>query len=201
MSDELISEIKENLPELPAARKLKYMTEWGLEAEQAEILVEQREKGDWMDRLAQELGIKNQELSKECVKWFIGDISGLLEAKGIAFAELPVQPADLIYLVTALNQNKISGTIIKKVLEEMFANGGKAEGIIQSQGLEQITDDGAITKVVAEVIAANQKLVDSLAKNPNAINALVGQVMKATRGQANPKAAEAALRTALADKL
>jgi aspartyl-tRNA(Asn)/glutamyl-tRNA(Gln) amidotransferase subunit B len=202
LGDEMVSEIKSALPELPADRKSRYMQDWGLEAEQAEILVEQREKGDWIDTL--NLETRNQKLEtnmKEAVKWFIGDISGMLEAKSMSLSELPVTQADLIYLVNALKENKISGTIVKKVLEEMFTSGGRAEEIVKSQGLEQITDDSAINKVVEEVIAANQKLVDSLAKNPNAINALVGQVMKATRGQANPKVAEAKLRELLADKI
>lgn len=209
LDDELIEEIKAELPELPAARRDRYVHDWGLELEQGEILVEYSDKGDWIDKLKSEMGNEKPEtkkLIKEAVKWFTGDISGMADKKGISVTELPLTQNDLIYIVNAVAENKISGTIVKKVLEEMFAKGPRdlqatdslsAEEIVKSQGLEQITDDSAINKIAEEVIANNQKLVDSLAKNPNAINALVGQVMKATRGQANPKAAEAKLRELL----
>ncbi|MBL8015187.1 MAG: Asp-tRNA(Asn)/Glu-tRNA(Gln) amidotransferase subunit GatB [Candidatus Doudnabacteria bacterium] len=194
ISDEWLAEIRSELPELPAARRDRYVHDWGLELEQAEILVEQRDKGDWIDLLSKDLAA---EKLKQAVKWFIGDVSGLMEKKGVSVAELPVSPTDLIFLVESVAENKISGTIVKKVLEEMFESGGRAEEIVKSQGLEQISDSGALEKIVDEVIVNNQKLVDSLAKNPNAINALVGQVMKATKGQANPKLAEQAIRTKL----
>lgn len=195
ISAEHLAEIKSQLPELPAARRDRYVHDWGLELEQAEILVEQREKGNWIDGLQSLISDKKQ--IKEAVKWFTGDISGMAEKKGVAIADLPITPEDLTFIITALADNKISGAIVKKVLEEMFEKGGRAADIVKSQGLEQITDESAINKIVEEVIASNQKLVESLAKNPNAINALVGQVMKATRGQANPKVAEAKLREAL----
>ncbi|MCA9379097.1 hypothetical protein KC640_01590, partial [Candidatus Dojkabacteria bacterium] len=152
---------------------------------------------NWIDELIKQNSGFGKEEIREAVKWFIGDISGLAEKQNVEFTNLPVTQADLAYIVTALKDSKISGTIAKKVLEQIFAKGGRAEEIIKEQGLEQISDAGALAEIVNKVIAENQKLVDSLEKNPNAINALVGQVMKATRGQANPKMAEQSLREKL----
>lgn len=197
LDDSWLKEIQDSLPELPAARKSRYVFENGLELEQAEILVDQPHKGNWIDELIKQDSKFGKEDIREAVKWFIGDISGLAEKQSVEFANLPVAQADLAYIVTSLRENKISGTIAKKVLEQIFAEGKRAEDIIKEQGLEQISDAGALAEIIKQVITENQKLVDSLEKNPNAINALVGQVMKATRGQANPRMAEEALRDTL----
>lgn len=217
ISAQQIDDIRSQLPELPAARKHRYEQEWGLESEQAEILVEDRDKGSWFDKLlgSEEFveatkglpegqNIQNGHkiaFVRTIVGWLNGFIAAEIAKRGIYIDAMPITQKDLLYLAYLVQQNKISGTIVKKVSDELFTKGGTAEDIIKSQGLEQITDTGALEKIVQEVVAGNQKLVDSLVKNPNAINALVGQVMRATKGQANPKVAEELLRKLLADKL
>jgi len=188
ISDEWIETLRKEIPELPAKRKARYISELGLEAEQADILVEQREKGDYIDRLLDK-DLSKDEL-KEIVKWFIGDISGMLDKEGKSVNELRTSPDDLIYLIKELRANRISGAIVKKVLEIQDTDGGKAEEIVSAQGLTQISDSSEIERLVDQTINDNPKVVESLAKNPNAIKALVGYVMKLSKGKANPKMSE-----------
>lgn len=201
ISDEWVSSIKENLPELPGARRQRYMYELGIEGEQADILVEQTEKGDWIDLMIQETLTKKYEdrklVMKEIVKWFTGEVSGHLEKQGKSLDESPVSRADLIYLVESLIAHRVSGTIVKKVISELFEKGGIAEEIISTQGLEQITDPEQIRKLVIQVINENPAVVDSLGKNPNAAKALVGKVMGLSKGQANPQMVDEILRSEL----
>jgi len=188
ISDEWIEALRKEIPELPAKRKARYISELGLEAEQADILVEQREKGDYIDKLLDK-GLSKDEL-KEVVKWFIGDISGMLDKDGRSVSELRTSPEDLIYLVKELRENRISGAIVKKVLEIQDREGGRAEEIVNAGSLTQISDSSEIERLVDQTINDNPKVVESLAKNPNAIKALVGYVMKLSKGKANPKMSE-----------
>ncbi len=193
-TDENLEELKAELPELPVDRKMRYISEWRLEPDQAEVLVDQKEKGDWMDELNGKL---SEENLKEAVKWFIGEISGLMEKNSIAIAELPLKHTDLIYLIESLKSNKISGTIMKKVLEILFKEGGTAEEIIKDRGMEQISDESDIKNLVQKAVDDNQKIVDSLSKNPNAYKALIGIVMRESKGQANPQMVEKMLKELL----
>jgi aspartyl-tRNA(Asn)/glutamyl-tRNA(Gln) amidotransferase subunit B len=193
ISEKQIEDTKDTQPELPAARKQRYMQDWGLEGEQVEILVEQSDKGDWMDDFQQETRL-DSALIAEAVKWFIGDISGLLEKNNLNVAELPITHTDLAYLVEALGENKISGSIVKKVLDMIFSGEEKsAEDIVSKQNLEQVSDPKELQVWAKAAIKENPQLVASLEKNPNAIKALVGQVMKLSRGRANPQLVESIL--------
>ncbi len=200
ISDEWLAEIKSQIGELPWQRKSRYIAEFGLEAEQAELLVEQREKGEWMDQLAAKCE-SSITVMQEATKWFVGEISGQMEKKSCQLRDLPVTHEDLIYLVKEMQANNISGTIVKKVIELLFSEQTTARDIVESRGLKQISDENALTAVVDQVIAENPKLVESLAKNPNALNALLGQVMRATKGQANPHVVEKALRQRLSSHI
>jgi aspartyl-tRNA(Asn)/glutamyl-tRNA(Gln) amidotransferase subunit B len=188
ISDEWIETLRKEIPELPADRKNRYMSELGLEAEQADILVEQREKGDYIDSLLSK-GLSKDEL-KEIVKWFIGDISGLLDKNGKTVSELRTTPDDLVFLIKELRASRISGAIVKKVLEIQNTDGGRAEEIVNVGGLTQISDISEIDRLVDQTITDNPKVVESLSKNPNALKALVGYVMKLSKGKANPKMSE-----------
>jgi len=195
ISDEQFSAAKAALPELPAERKQRYMDKWGLEGEQAEILVEYSDKGDWMDQLIEKSG--NPEVVKAAVKWFTGEISGLMEKNGVELKDLPVSIDDLLYLVDMIQTNKISGTIAKKVIEELFSKGGNAAEIIQANGYEQVNDTGKIAELVKQVIDENPNIVADLAKNPNALKSLVGKTMGLSKGQANPQMVDAEMRKQL----
>lgn len=193
ISNEQLQNIKAALPELPAARKHRYMEEFGMEDEQAEVLVEQREKSDWLDEFASALREPQGDtkaLVKEAAKWLVGEVSGLLEKNKLSFTELPVAHDDMKFIVTMLKDNRISGTIAKKVFEQIFAGKGTAKEIVEGQSMEQVTDTGALTELAQQVIDANPDVIANLAKNPNAYKALVGAAMRESKGKANPQLIE-----------
>ncbi len=198
ITDETLARLKSEMPELPHQRKQRYM-DLGLEGEQADILVEDTERGGWFDTLRQAQGDKPNDkvITKEYAKWLLGDISFWLEKKKISISEMPFSTDDLIYLVSMMQEKKISGTIAKQVIEEIFENGGRAEEIVVSKDLLQVQDEGAVDGFVDEAIAANPKIVEDLKKNPNAIKFLVGQVMKLSKGKVNPSVAEEKLKSKL----
>ncbi len=194
ISDEQISSLKSSLPELPNERKARYMS-LGLEGEQADVFVEDNARGMWLDKALE--NPESKGLEKEIAKWIVGDISGHLEKRKMTINDSPVSENDLIHLVKLVQDNKISGTIAKNVIDQIFEKGGNAEEIIKSQNLIQISDSSEVENFVKQVIEENQKVVADISKNPNAIKFLVGQVMKLSKGKVNPKVAEEEIRKAL----
>lgn len=198
ISDELISELKSKIPELPHERKLRYL-DLGLESEQSDIFIEDTEKGNWIDNLIK--FIKDQSVSdekyyiKEGSKWLLGDISYQIESTGKSIDMIGFD--DVVDLISLLKEKKISGTIAKDVILKIFEGKGKAKQIIENESLIQISDENEVEKFAEEVIKANDKVVQDLQKNPNAIKFLVGQVMKLSKGKVNPHVAEEALRKKL----
>ena len=202
IKDSFLAKLIRDMPELPAQRKQKYIN-LGLESEQSDIFVEDVERGIWFDRVI-ELLFVNKDLTqvskedksflKECANWVVGEISGQLEKKGKSINDSTLSQDDLIYLVALLRENKISGTIAKEVINQIYSLNGienkSAKEIIESQNLIQISNSSEVEKFVQEVIKNNEKVVKDIDKNPNAIKFLVGQVMKLSRGKVNPKVAE-----------
>jgi aspartyl-tRNA(Asn)/glutamyl-tRNA(Gln) amidotransferase subunit B len=193
-SDQL-SAISSQIGELPADRKQRYLS-LGLEGEQADIFIEDVQKGQWFDAAA-ELITDNRLLITETAKWIIGEISGQLEKKGITISELTFTQKDLIELLKLVKENKVSGTIAKDVISRSLNGKGTPVEIIERENLLQIQDSGEVEKFVKQVIDENAKIVADIAKNPNAIKALVGQVMKLSKGKVNPRSAEEELRKQL----
>lgn len=204
VTNEMIEKLRSELTELPHQRKQRYL-ELGLENEQADILVEDTERGNWFDLLLKESKVDqgNKVVVKEYAKWLLGDISFWLEKLKLSISEIPLKNTDLIYLVGMMQEKKISGTIAKQVIEEIFESGEKnseymsAEQIVVTKDLLQIQDEGALDTFVDEVIAANGKIVEDLKKNPNAMKFLVGQVMRVSKGKVNPSVAEEKLKLKL----
>ena len=179
---EWVEAVKKSLPELPDARKERYVRDYGLPGYDAGVLTNTRELADYFeDCLA---GYGNP---KTVSNWVMGDLSRLLNAKSMDVADCPVRPGQLAALLRLIDGGTISGKIAKGVFEEMFETGKDPEAIVKEKGLLQISDEGAIATAVDEVIAKNPKSVaDYRAGKEKAIGFLVGQVMKATRGKANP---------------
>jgi aspartyl-tRNA(Asn)/glutamyl-tRNA(Gln) amidotransferase subunit B len=192
IDDAWLNEIKHGLPELPWTRTERYLS-LGIAKDQAEVLVDQQEKGDWMDSLIGDLG-EQKTLIPEATKWLVGEISGLLEKNGRDFAASPVSKQDLVYLVSAQQKGEISGSVIKTVIAKLFeaenVQPGAAAEIVKSEGLAQVNDEAQIKAWVDQVISENPQVVASIAKNPNASRALIGKVMAASRGRANPQVVE-----------
>ena len=127
------------------------------------------------------------EIAKELANWVTGDLRALLNEKGIGFADCPVKPEQLIELVLRKRDGEISGPIAKTLLAEMFSSGKSAAEIIAAKGLTQVSDDGAIMKIIDEVLIKNPTQVAQLKEGKQQVlGFLVGQVMKASGGRANP---------------
>ncbi|AGA68774.1 glutamyl-tRNA(Gln) and/or aspartyl-tRNA(Asn) amidotransferase, B subunit [Desulfitobacterium dichloroeliminans LMG P-21439] len=181
ISREWVEEIRQTLPEMPAVRRERY-TSLGLTEYDAGVLTASKQLSDYFDEALQNYGE-----AKTLANWVMGELTRLLNAQQIRVEESPVRPKQLAELLTIIDKGTISGKIGKTVLEDMFATGQDPEVIVKEKGLAQISDTGALLKIVDEVIAANpQSVEDFKAGKEKAIGFLVGQLMKATKGQANP---------------
>lgn len=191
-----IDQIKSALPELPQARRDRYVTEFALSAYDATVLTGSREMADYFEATIRELPAQ----AKLCANWIMGEISAQLNKEGIEITACPINPAQLAALLKRICDGTISGKAAKTVFESLW-NGEldkNADAIITAKGLKQISDDSAIEKIVGQVLAANaQQVADYRAGKEKAFNSLVGQIMKATQGKANPAQVNAMLRKKL----
>jgi len=180
-----IERVRLSLPELPAELARRMQQEHGLTAYDAVTLTSSRELAGYYLAAVEKAGV---ELAKPCANWIMGEFSARLNKAEIDADQAPVPAAQLAGLVRRIADNTISNNIGKKVFDALWnGEGDSADAIIEAQGLTQVTDAGAIEALVDEVLAANQKSVDEFrAGKEKALNALVGQVMKASRGKANP---------------
>jgi aspartyl-tRNA(Asn)/glutamyl-tRNA(Gln) amidotransferase subunit B len=183
---EWIAEVGAGLPELPQAMQQRLQSEYGLSAYDAAILTGSRAMADFFSVAVGQTGAASAKL---VANWVMGELAARLNREELEIANAPLNPAQLAGLITRIADNTISNNIAKKVFEALWnREGGSADEIIEKQGLKQITDIGAIEALVDGVLAANQKSVEEFrAGKEKAFNALVGQAMKATKGQANPQ--------------
>jgi len=198
VSEQWIGEIRSQMPELPEARRDRYRTELGLSAYDAITLTQSRELADYFER-ARLAGSGAGVAAKTVANWVMGELSAKLNEADLDSSRSPVGPAQLGGLLARVHDGTISGKIAKEVFDAMWAGEGDADAIIERKGLRQISDAGALEAIVAEVLAANPKQVeDYRAGKEKAFNSLVGQVMKATEGKANPAQVNELLRKKLA---
>ncbi len=183
ISDEYIEALRGQLPELPDARQRRLVDDFGLKADDADLLAGSRALADFFEEAAGATEAAPQLVAN----WVLGELSGALNRDGIDIDGSRVSAADLAGLLTRIQDNTISGKIAKQVFEAMWEDGGSADDIIESRGLKQITDSSAIEAVVDRVIEANPgQVAEYRAGKEKLIGYFVGQVMKETRGQANP---------------
>jgi aspartyl-tRNA(Asn)/glutamyl-tRNA(Gln) amidotransferase subunit B len=182
VSEAWMARIREKMPELPAARRKRFIEEYGLTEYNAGVLTATREAGDYFERVARVSGD-----ARAAANWVMGDLAALLKDKGTEICDSPVSAENLGGLIKMIDQGKINGKIAKEILPKMIESGETAEAIVEREGLHRISDTGALEKIVDEVIAANPKQVEQYRAGKQAvIGFLVGQVMKASRGQADP---------------
>ena len=186
-----IEKIRKSLPELPGARKARFIAEYGIPAYDAGILGVDKGKGDYYEALA-----KGRD-AKIAANWIMGDLFGVLNKAGLKLEDSPVSSDALGELLDRISDETISGKIAKDVFAKMFAGEGSADEIIERDGLKQVTDTGTIEKLVQEVIDAHPKMAVKVKKNPKSLGWFVGQVMKASQGKANPQAVNQVLRDKL----
>lgn len=182
---EWIERVRAAMPELPAAMKARFERELSLSAQDATTLTAAKEVADYFQATVAATGTMHAKL---CANWVMGELAANLNRAGLEIACAPVSPTQLAGLLLRIIDGAVSNAIARKVFEALWNGEGEdADEIIERQGLKQVTDDSAIEAMIEEVIAANPKSVEEFrAGKEKALNALVGQVMKASRGKANP---------------
>ncbi|MBE6106660.1 Asp-tRNA(Asn)/Glu-tRNA(Gln) amidotransferase subunit GatB [Anaerovibrio lipolyticus] len=182
-TDEEIEAFRKSLPELPDARKARLEEQFGLSAYDAGIITSSREMAEYFDAV-----IETGADAKLAANWIMGDLSKNLNAESLEISDSPVEAKRLGEMIGLISKGTISSKIAKKVFEEMWKSPDSPDKIVKDKGLVQITDTKAIEEIVDKVIEANQKAVeDYKSGNKKAIGALVGQVMKQSKGKANPQ--------------
>ncbi|ENV04615.1 MULTISPECIES: Asp-tRNA(Asn)/Glu-tRNA(Gln) amidotransferase subunit GatB [Acinetobacter] len=186
IADEQIEAARAALPELPAARRARFIADFGVTEYDAHVLTLSREMADFYEAVVAAAGGAAQ--GKVSANWVMGEFSGALNKAGLDLADSPVSAEQLGGMIARIIDNTISGKIAKQVFGFMWESEGKsADDIIAEKGLKQETDTGAIEAIIKEVLAANEKMVEEYKSGKEkAFNGLVGQVMKASKGKANP---------------
>jgi aspartyl-tRNA(Asn)/glutamyl-tRNA(Gln) amidotransferase subunit B len=194
LTEERIAAIKASLPELPDAKKQRFMDDYGLSAYDAGVLVAEQETSGFYEKVVTSSGD-----AKLAANWVITELFGQLNNAGKDIADSPVSAAALGKMIARIKDGTISGRIAKDVFAEMFETGKDADAIIEEKGLKQVSDTGAIEKVIDEVIAANQdKVAEYKSGKDKLFGFFVGQVMKASQGKANPGMVNELLKSKLA---
>ena len=178
-----VDAIAANLPELPDAKKARFVQDFGLSEYDASVLTADLANAAYFEAVAADAGD-----GKLAANWVINELFGRLKKEDHSIEESPVSPAQLAAIVRLIKSDAISGKIAKDLFEIVWTSGGDPEEIVEARGMKQVTDTGAIEQAVAEIIAANPAQVEKAQANPKLAGWFVGQVMKATGGKANPKA-------------
>ena len=190
---QIVEEVKKRLPELPQEKKERFVIQYGLPEYDAEVLTSTREMADYFEDC-----VKGFPEPKIVSNWVMGEMSRHMNAAGLDFCNNKVLPEHLVEMLEMLQQGRISGKMAKDIFAEMFSSGKNAEQVVAEKGLKQISDQGVLEGIVEEVIKNNPgPVADYRAKKKKALGFLVGQVMKATRGSANPQMVNAILRDKL----
>lgn len=196
VSDEYIEEIRKTLPELPDARKARYMESYGLAAYDADYLTNDKDRADYFEAM-----VAAGAEPKEAANWLMGDFAKLLSRDNLEMKAAPVQAAAMADLLKLIAKGTISGKIAKQVFAEMWSSGKDPETIVKEKGLVQISDTGALEELAAKVIAANpQSVADFKAGKKKAVGFLMGQIMKETKGKANPQVVNGILTKMLSEQ-
>ncbi len=176
-----VDEIAANLPELPDAKKARFMADFGLSDYDASVLTADLDSASYFEAVA-----KGRD-GKSAANWVINELFGRLKKEDHDITESPVTPAQLGGIIDLISSDAISGKIAKELFEIVYTEGGDPAQIVEDRGMKQVTDTGAIEAAVDEIIAANPDQVAKAKENPKLAGWFVGQVMKTTGGKANPK--------------
>ena len=188
-----LEEIRARMPELPARKRARLIESYGLREYDANVLTASRPLAEYYEKVAATSGEP-----RTSANWVMGDLMGALKAEGKEIGESPVKPEQLGELVALIHKGEISGKLAKEIFPKMLASGDGAPAIIDREGLKQISDTGALEKMIDEVLEKNVKQVEQYRSGKTTVlGFLVGQVMKASRGQANPGAVNELLKKKL----
>ncbi|MDP5366340.1 MAG: Asp-tRNA(Asn)/Glu-tRNA(Gln) amidotransferase subunit GatB, partial [Paracoccaceae bacterium] len=175
-----VDDIKARLPELPDAKKARFMGDFGLTDYDASVLTAELDAASYFEAVAQGRD------GKMAANWVINELFGRLKKDSLDIADSPVSPAQLGGIIDLIASGDISGKIAKDLFEIVYTEGGEPAQIVESRGMKQVTDTGAIETAVDQIIADNPAQVEKAKQNPKLAGWFVGQVMKATGGKANP---------------
>ena len=191
LTDEWVTAIKQSLPELPDEKRNRFMSAYGLSAYDASVLSAERASSDFFEATA-----RGRD-GKITANWVINELFGRLNKEGKTIETTPVSAQQLGEIVDLIGSGTISGKIAKDVFEIIWSEGGSPSQIVESRGLKQVTDAGAIERAVNEIIAQNPDKIAAVVAKPSMLGWFVGQVMKSTGGKANPQAVNDLLRRKL----
>jgi aspartyl-tRNA(Asn)/glutamyl-tRNA(Gln) amidotransferase subunit B len=180
LEEKWIEDIRKSLPELPDAKKKRFIDEYGLTPYDARVLSGDSDAAAYFETVA-----KGRD-AKAAANWVTQELAGVLNKKGLELADSPVKAADLGALLDLMKDGTINGKIAKDVFAKMVETGDAPGAIVEREGLRQVTDTGAIEKAIDDLIAGNPDKLEDVKKNPKAFGWWVGQTMKATGGKANP---------------
>lgn len=193
IGSEWFDSIKATIAELPSSRRQRFVTELGLREYDADVLTQTRAVSDYFERT-----VKASGDARAAANWVMGDLAAALKGANLEFDASPVSPESLGELIALIASGEISGKLAKEIFPKMFAGGESARVIIDREGLKQISDTGALAKIVDDVIAASPKQLEQYRSGKTSvIGYFVGQVMKASKGQANPQAVNELLKEKL----
>jgi aspartyl-tRNA(Asn)/glutamyl-tRNA(Gln) amidotransferase subunit B len=195
LSDDFLSDCKASLPELPDAKRQRYEQALGLPHYNAAVLTAEVETARWFEALLEAVG---EEHAQRASNWVISDLFGALNRLGKSIEDSPVTPAQGAELLKLIADGTLSGTLAKQVFEIMLESGENPGAIVEARGLKQTSDTGAIEKVIADVLAANQdKVAEYRSGKDKLFGFFVGQTMKAMQGKGNPQVVNELLKKAL----
>jgi aspartyl-tRNA(Asn)/glutamyl-tRNA(Gln) amidotransferase subunit B len=185
--------VKAELPELPQRKKARFMEEFGLREYDADVLTASRSISEYFEGTASASGDP-----RTAANWVMGDLAAALKADDKDYADSPVSPEKLGELIALIGKGELTGKLAKEIFPKMYASGDSARDIMEREGLKQISDSGALEKIIDDVLAANPKQVEQYkGGKATVIGFLVGQVMKSSRGQANPATVNELLKSKL----
>lgn len=186
-----VDDLAGDLPELPDQKRARFMEQYGLSPYDASVLVAEKENADYFEDVAEGRD------GKLAANWVINELFGRLNKETKGIGESPVSAAQLGSVIDLITSKTISGKIAKDLFEIVWTEGGDPAKIVEERGMKQVTDTGAIEKAVDEIIAANPDKAEQVKTKPNLLGWFVGQVMKASKGKANPQAVNEILRNKL----
>ncbi|WP_417694610.1 Asp-tRNA(Asn)/Glu-tRNA(Gln) amidotransferase subunit GatB [Roseibium sp.] len=177
-----VDEMAKDLPELPDEKKNRFITNFGLSPYDADILVAEKKSADFFEKIA------DGRDAKLAANWLINELFGRLNKEGLPLEQSPISADQLGKIIDLIKANVISGKIAKDLFEIIWTEGGDPEQVVEDRGMKQVTDLGAIEAIVDEILAANGPKAEQAKEKPGLLGWFVGQVMKASKGKANPQA-------------
>ncbi len=196
LSEAYVAELRRDLPELPDAKKARFMSTFGLAGYDAGVLVAEKESADFFEAIVTRADGTTRD-AKLTANWVLNELFGRLNREGLPIAASPVSSAQLGDILDLIAEGTISGKIAKELFEIVWAEGGEPRAIVEARGMTQVTDAAAIEKLVDEVIASNPGKVSQAKTKHAMIGWFVGQVMKASGGKANPQTVNELLKAKL----